>query len=174
VVGIVTSFLADMVRWQGENARQRERFVSALYAFSRDLMETANLEELLRYAGKEIAQAFECEVLILMPDETGQLRVRAQVGEHAIFDERKLGVATWVYQHGQQAGHGTDTLSSATFSYLPLITKEATIGVLGVGLGRADQLVLPERRRLLEAFANILALTLSRSTNSLSKKEQSK
>jgi two-component system sensor histidine kinase KdpD len=174
VVGIVTSFLADMVRWQGENARQRERFVSALYAFSRDLMETANLEELLRYAGKEIAQAFECEVLILMPDETGQLRVRAQVGEHAIFDERKLGVATWVYQHGQQAGHGTDTLSSATFSYLPLMTKEATIGVLGVGLGRADQLLLPERRRLLEAFTNILALALSRTTNSLSKKEQSK
>jgi two-component system, OmpR family, sensor histidine kinase KdpD len=174
VVGIVTSFLADMVRWQGENARQRERFVSALYAFSRDLMETANLEELLRYAANEIAEAFECEVMILLPDEIGQLMVRAQVGEHAIFDERKLGVATWVYRNGQQAGHGTDTLSSATFSYLPLMTKETTIGVLGVGLGRADQLLLPERRRLLEAFTNILALALSRTTNSLSKKEQSK
>jgi two-component system sensor histidine kinase KdpD len=137
-------------------------------------METANLEELLRYAANEIAEAFECEVMILLPDEIGQLKVRAQVGEHAIFDERKLGVATWVYRNGQQAGHGTDTLSSATFSYLPLMTKEATIGVLGVGLGRADQLLLPERRRLLEAFTNILALALSRTTNSLSKKEQSK
>jgi two-component system sensor histidine kinase KdpD len=174
VVGIVTSFLADLIRWQGESARQRERFVSALYAFSRDLMETGNLEELLRYAAREIADAFECEVMILLPDETGQLKVRAQRGEHVIFDERKLGVATWVYLHGQQAGHGTETLSSATFSYLPLITKEVTIGVLGVGLGRADQFLLPEQRRLLEAFTNILALALSRTTNSSSNKEDSK
>ncbi len=172
VVGVVTSFSADLVRWQGENARQRERFVSALYAFSRDLMETGNLEELLHYAAKGIADAFECEVMILLPDETGQLKVHAQVGEHAIFDERKLGVATWVYRHGQQAGHGTETLSSATFSYLPLMTKEVTIGVLGVGLGRADQLLLPERRRLLEAFTNILALALSRSTSSSISKEE--
>jgi two-component system sensor histidine kinase KdpD len=172
VVGVVTSFSADLVRWQGENARQRERFVSALYAFSRDLMETGNLEELLHYAAKGIADAFECEVMILLPDETGQLKVHAQVGEHAIFDERKLGVATWVYRHGQQAGHGTETLSSATFSYLPLTTKEVTIGVLGVGLGRADQLLLPERRRLLEAFTNILALALSRSTSSSISKEE--
>jgi K+-sensing histidine kinase KdpD len=30
IVGIITSFLADLVRWQGESARQRERFVSNL------------------------------------------------------------------------------------------------------------------------------------------------
>jgi two-component system sensor histidine kinase KdpD len=166
IVGIVTSFLADLVRWQGESAHQRERFVSALYSFSRDLMAAGNLEELLRYAAKEIAEAFECEVMILLPDENGRLSVRSQIGEHMIFDERNLGVATWVFQHGQPAGHGTETLSSATFSYLPMMTKEVTVGVLGVGLSKADQLLLPEQRRLLEAFANILALALFRSENS--------
>ena len=166
IVGIVTSFLADLVRWQGESARQRERFVSALYSFSRDLMAAGNPEELLRYAAKEIAEAFECEVMILLPDENGRLSVRSQIGEHMIFDERNLGVATWVFQHDKAAGHGTETLSSATFSYLPLKTKEVTVGVLGVGLSKADQLLLPEQRRLLEAFANILALALFRSTGS--------
>ncbi len=43
IVGIATSFVADRVRWQGENARQRERFVYALYAFSRELMAAENL-----------------------------------------------------------------------------------------------------------------------------------
>lgn len=166
IVGIVTSFLADLVRWQGESARQRERFVSALYSFSRDLMAAGNPEELLRYAAKEIAEAFECEVMILLPDENGRLSVRSQIGEHMIFDERNLGVATWVLQHGQPAGHGTETLSSTAFSYLPLMTREVTVGVLGVGLSKADQLRLPEQRRLLEAFANILALALFRSTGS--------
>jgi two-component system, OmpR family, sensor histidine kinase KdpD len=163
IVGIITSFLADLVRWQGESARQRERFVSNLYSFSRNLMAAGNKEELLGCAAREIADTFECEVMILLPDETGRLKERAKIGEHLIFDERKLGVATWVLRHGQEAGHGTQTLSSATLSYLPLKTKEVTIGVLGVGLGKAEQLLQPEQKRLLEAFTNILALALDRS-----------
>ncbi|MDD1731820.1 MAG: osmosensitive K+ channel histidine kinase, partial [Methanosaeta sp. NSM2] len=150
----------------GESARQRERFVSALYSFTRNLMAAGNEEELLSSAAREIAAAFECEVMILLPDETGRLKERAKMGEHLIFDERKLGVATWVLRHGQEAGHGTETLSSATLFYLPLMTKEVTIGVLGVGLGKAEQLLLPEQKRLLEAFTNILALALARGTNS--------
>lgn len=165
IVGMVTSLLADLVRRQGESASRRERFVSALYAFSRDLMEANDLNSLLRYAAKEIAEGFECEVLILLPDGSGNLKLREQMGEHVSFDERKLGVATWVFQHGREAGHGTDTLSSASFFYLPLKTKEVTVGVLGVGMGRSDHFLLPEQRRLLEAFANILALALTRLGN---------
>ena len=162
IVGVATSFLADLVRWQGEGARQRERFVSSLYSFSRNLMATGGQEELLRYAAVEINDAFQCEVLILLPDNSGQLQEKAQMGGQVIFDERKLGVATWVYQHGQPAGHGTQTLSSATFLYLPLKTKDIPLGVLGVGLGKSDKFLLPEQRRLLEAFTNILALAIAR------------
>ncbi len=162
VVGAVTSFLADLVRWRGESASRRERFVSSLYAFSRDLMDTNDLDILLRFGAKEIAEAFECKVLILLPDGSGNLQLREKIGEDVSFDERKLGVATWVFQHGKEAGRGTDTLSSASFFYLPLKTGETTIGVLGIGNGKSDNFLLPEQRRLLEAFANILALALSR------------
>lgn len=162
IVGNVTSILTDQVRWQRESARQRERFVSALYSFSRDLMSADNLESLLRYATKEITEAFECEVMILLPDENRKLQVRAQMGEHLVFDERRLGVATWVFEHGQPAGRGTETLSSATLFYLPLKAKEVTVGVLGVSLGKPDRLLLPEQRRLLESFASIIAMALAR------------
>ncbi len=162
VVGMVTSILADMVRWQGENARERERFVSSLYEFSRDLMAVEGLEELLRYATKEIAGAFQCEVLILLPNESGQLIPRAQMGETLIFDERKLGVATWVFQHGKPAGCGTETLSSASMFYLPLKAEEIPLGVMGVRLGQSGHPLRPEQRRLLEAFASIIALALAR------------
>ena len=162
VVGLVTSVLADKVRWQGENARERERFVSSLYEFSRDLMAVEDLEELLRYATKEIARAFQCEVLILLPNESGQLIPRAQIGETLIFDERKLGVATWVFQHGKPAGCGTETLSSASMFYLPLKAEEVPLGVMGVRLGQPGHSLRPEQRRLLEAFASIIVLALAR------------
>lgn len=167
IVGVATSVLADLIRWQGEGARQRERFVSSLYSFSRDLMAAGSEEELLRYAAVEINDAFQCEVLILLPGIGGSLEEKARIGEHVVFDERKLGVATWVYQYGQPAGHGTQTLSSATFLYLPLKTKDIIVGVLGVGLGKADKFLLPEQLRLLEAFTNILALAITRSDRHL-------
>ncbi|MDD4652130.1 MAG: DUF4118 domain-containing protein [Methanothrix sp.] len=162
IVGIATSFVTDLVRWQGENARQRERFVSALYAFSRELMAAEDQDSLLRYSAKEISEAFQCEVMILLPDENGTLEVRAQMGEHIIFDERRFGVATWVFEHGQPAGRGTETLSSASLFYLPLHAKEVTVGVMGVSLGESGRLLSPEQRRLLESFASIIALSLGR------------
>ncbi|MFB3764533.1 MAG: DUF4118 domain-containing protein [Methanotrichaceae archaeon] len=176
VVGMVTSVLADMVKWQGDSARERERFVSSLYAFSRDLMAVEGQEELLRYATNEIAKAFQCEVLILLPNESGQLIPRAQMGERLIFDERKLGVATWVFQHGKAAGCGTETLSSASMFYLPLKAEEVPLGVMGVRLAqeKPGRSLRPEQRRLLEAFANIIALALTRTmptTDSVKKKQ---
>ena len=121
----------------------------------------------MRYATHEIAEAFQCEVMILLPDETGKLQVRAQEGEHMIFDERRLGVATWVFEHDQPAGRGTETLSSASLFYLPLHAKEVTVGVMGVSLGEPDRLLSPEQRRLLESFASIVAMSLARSLSTL-------
>ena len=125
-------------------------------------MAAENLDSLLSHAAKEITEAFRCEVMILLPDETGKLQVRAQMGEHMIFDERKLGVATWVFEHGQMAGRGTETLSSASLFYLPLHAKEVTVGVIGVSLGDSDRLLSTEQRRLLESFASIIALIVVR------------
>lgn len=162
VVAIVTSFLAELVRWQGESARQRERFVSSLYEFSRSLMAAKNQEELLSSASKEISEAFDCDVLILLPEKSGLLRVAAQTGKGMTVDERKLGVATWVFQNGQVAGRGTETLSSASLFYMPLKAHGGIVGVLAVAQKKPDLVLLPEQRRLLESLANIVALELSR------------
>jgi K+-sensing histidine kinase KdpD len=43
--------------------------------------------------------------------------------------------------------------------------------VLGVGLGKAEQLLLPEQKRLLEAFTNILALALARNNEFVNYKD---
>ncbi len=166
IVGSVTSILTDQVRWQRESARQRERFVSALYSFSRTLMAAEDIDSILDHATKEISEAFECQVMILLPDKSGKLQVRAQLGDQIVFDERKLGVATWVFEHGQPAGRGTETLSSATLFYQPLKAKEITVGVLGVRLGGIDRLLSPDQRRLMESFANIIAMAIVRSSSS--------
>jgi two-component system sensor histidine kinase KdpD len=126
------------------------------------MMATKNKEELLGMASKEIAEAFDCDVLILLPEESGLLKVAAQTGKGMTVDERKLGVANWVFQNGQMAGRGTETLSSASLFYMPLKAQGGIIGVLVVDLKKPGLVLLPEQRRLLESLANIVALALSR------------
>lgn len=162
VVAIVISLLADLARWHGESAHQREKFVSALYEFSRNMMATRDREDLLRIASKEISEAFDCDVLIFLPEESGLLRVAAQTGKEMTVTERRLGVATWVFQNGQPAGRGTETLSSASLFYMPLKAHGGIVGVLAVALKKPDLVLSPEQRRLLESLANIIALALSR------------
>jgi two-component system sensor histidine kinase KdpD len=164
-IGITTSLLAELVRWQGESARQREQFVSALYNFTRELMEAKNPDQILTRAAYNVASAFQGETLILLPDSDGALQLRIRHGETIPFDERELGIATWVFKQGQVAGRGTETLSSAAWYYLPIKLTNKTIGVLGIHVISRNQFLSPEQRRLLDAFSHVIALTIDRSTS---------
>ncbi len=125
-------------------------------------MAAKDQDELLSSTSKEISEAFDCDVLILLPEKSGLLQVAAQTGKGMTVDERKLGVATWVFQNGQAAGRGTETLSSASLFYMPLKAHGGIVGVLAVAQKKPDLVLLPEQRRLLESLANIVALELSR------------
>jgi two-component system sensor histidine kinase KdpD len=78
------------------------------------------------------------------------------------MDPSELAVSQWVYEHGQVAGQGTDTLPGATGLYLPLIGSRGTVGVLGLRPNDARSLQAPERLHQLEAFASQTALAIER------------
>src|SRR5207253_4560026 len=76
--------------------------------------------------------------------------------------ERDLGVAQWVFDHGQKAGPGTGTLPGADALYLPLASSSRVIGVIGVKSGQPDRFHDPEQVHLLEALAGQTAAALER------------
>jgi two-component system sensor histidine kinase KdpD len=86
------------------------------------------------------------------------------ISDRTVFapDSHDQGVAQWVYDHGQLAGMGTDTLAGARALYLPLIASRGTIGVLGVRPAQLRRFLAPEQLHLLETFANQAALALER------------
>jgi len=169
-VAVITCFLADLIHKQEENAGQRERFVSALYSFSRDLMTARALDDLLQQATRTITEAFQCEVIILLPDETSRLKIMSRSGEKTPFGNNELGVAVWVFQRGQPAGQGTETLSSASWRCLPLKNQHGIFGVLALHARETGRFLSPEERMLLDSFANIVALALERTLPFASKK----
>ncbi len=162
VVALVISGFTVRTRAQAESARQRERRTAALYALSRELASTRGAENLLRAAVKHIAELFGGQVAILLPDGSGHLGLRIDLPGHLEITSSELGVAQWVYEHGQIAGLGTSTLPGAKALYLPLIASEGTLGVLGLQPAEPRSIEAPEQLHQLETFANQTALALER------------
>jgi len=161
VVGFVISQLAARVRDQMEATQRRQVETTSLYGLSRDLATAEGMGSVLQAITSNIAQTFDREVVVFLPDERSKLKSFT-----ATFDftpgENDFAVARWAFDHGQPAGRGTDTLSAAEARYLPLKTARAVVGVLAVRPSDPTRHLSPERYRLLDAFASQAALAIER------------
>ena len=160
ITGLLISNLTVRLRRQAEAARDRETRTAALYAMSRDLAAAADEAAILEAAAWHISSVFQSQVLLLLPDETGNVLERAAKSLTYYFDAREQAVAQWVFDHGSRAGQNTDTLPAAKGLYIPLRTSRGILGVLGIHPADPQLLVAPERLHLLEAFADQIALAV--------------
>lgn len=162
VVAIGLSWFGNIIRWRAESARYRERFIYALYHFGREMMIAQTLDDILNRAVKSIAEAFETDVIILLPDKNERLEFVTKSRADLSLNDMEKAVVSWVYKNGRPAGRGTNTLSSAKWHYLPLKIKDKTFGVICIMKLGIEKSISPEKRRLLESFAGIVALAIGR------------
>jgi two-component system, OmpR family, sensor histidine kinase KdpD len=156
--------MASRLRQQTDAARRREQRSAALYALSRNLAAIPDLERLVSAAVHHVEEVFEMQAAILLPGIEGRLAVRRGESTPAEIDEHDRGVAQWAFDHAQPAGLGTPTLPAARGLYLPLIASQGPVGILGVLPMREPPIVASGQLRLLETFANQIALAIERSS----------
>jgi two-component system sensor histidine kinase KdpD len=162
VVGLVISNLAAALRTQARIAGYRETRTAALYAMSRELAAIEAVEPMLRTAVGHVAQVFDAQVVILLPDSEGRIRLPPGESQAQSLHGADLAVAQWVFDHGERAGLGTDTLPSAKAHYVPLPASQGLVGVLALEPVNPRRLFVPEQQRLLDTFASQIALALER------------
>src|SRR5262249_34784516 len=161
LVAVLTSNLTSRVREQAEAARRRERRTATLYGFARDIAAAASVGDVLRVIVEHVARECGARTALLLP-EGGRLTVRAPHPPDVELPEPERGTATWVLEHNQPAGHGTDTLPGGAWLHVPLATVRGAVGVLGLHADDAgDTLSLPQRQ-LLEAMAGQAAVAIER------------
>lgn len=160
IVSLLVCHLVIRNKKQLAVARLRERRTSAMYALSRKLANSRGLDKILRTATQHISEVFASEVAALLPDETGELIIKANSGALFTLDEKELSVARWVYNLGQLAGLGTKTLPFVPALYVPLLGKKEIVGVLRILPADPNRLAIPEQLHLLETFANQTALVI--------------
>jgi two-component system sensor histidine kinase KdpD len=160
-VALVISQLAAMVKEQAESSQRREIQAVALYELGRDLTGTTGMDSVARTVITHVGQTFDREVAIFLAAEGNALRTYA-TSPRLVVSEDDLGVAAWAFEHGQEAGRGTDTLPTAPMRYQPLNTVNGVVGVLGVKPPSPDRLLTRDQVRTLSAFANQIALAIER------------
>ncbi|MDB5865870.1 MAG: Sensor protein KdpD, partial [Betaproteobacteria bacterium] len=152
LVGLVISTLAANLRSQAKVASYRERRASVLYALTRELAAARREDEVARIAVTKIAEEFEGPSVLLLPDADGKIRYPTGHSIHGSFHAADLAVAQWVYDHGQIAGQGTDTLPGTEGVYFPVKGPDATIAVLALIPVNLRRVFLPEQQRLMDTF----------------------
>ncbi len=161
-IGLLIATLVANVRQQTRVAGARERRTALLYGMSRELTATRDSSSMARIAVKHVAEVFQCQAVVLLPDATGRLRYPDGSPGDGSYPGSDLAVAQWVVDHGRRAGVGTDTLPAAPALYLPLGDSSRLLGVLAVLPRNPRRVQLPEQLHLLETFAGQIGLALER------------
>lgn len=158
-VALVISNLSILTRRLAESSRLVENQTAALHTLSRRLASNRGADKLLETSVKYLADTFRSDVLALLPDK-GHLKIYASSKPETILDTKEQSVAQWVFELGQHAGLGTNTLPSSKALYVPLFTAKGTIGVLRIQPLDPKRLLTPEQMHLIEECAVQIALAL--------------
>ncbi len=161
VTALITSNLTSRVRAQALVARNRVRVTEDLYQFSRKLTGVVLRDDLLWATAYQIATMLKVRVVILLPQADG-IAVRAGYPPEDSLDDADLAAATWVWQHGREAGRGSNMLPDAKRLFLPMRTGRGVVGVVGLESDHPAPIVNSDQRRLYDALADQAALALER------------
>jgi len=159
-VGLVTAKLTTGLKYQARVAGRREQRVRALYEMSRDLSGALMPEQIAEISQRFVETEFGAKSALLLADENDRLGAAIQVsGDSLTID---IGIVQWAFDHGTEAGCGTDTLPGSTVLYVPLKAPMRLRGVLALEPRDHRRLMAPEQRRLLDTFARLIAISLER------------
>lgn len=158
VVALVISTQTARIRKQAADAITRQARSEKLYCLSRRLAGRNRVFDMTRIAAEYIAEVFQGSVVIFLPKD-GSISFAQRSCDRLPISRDEEPIAQWVLEHGEKAGRGTETYSSATAFYLPLKGAREVVGVLAVlpgdnGSFGSDQM------QLLEVFAHQTATAI--------------
>ena len=112
---------------------------------------------------RHLAASLGADVILMLPDTQGRLKIASSFPPGDVMEKADWGAAQWSFEHGRSAGRGSDTLPGALRVFLPLRTSRGVIGVVGLEAGRrADIILTPDERRLLDALMDQAAVAIER------------
>ncbi len=139
VTAAALAFLMSRLRSNQRMLAVRERRVTLLYNFSLSLSILHSIPEIVQTSIERISRYFEAECILFLRDSETSIERTLRSLAAVQIDDKEFGVAQWCFANRTPCGKYTDTLAFASFHYIPLLSPDSTVGVMGIRLpeGRA-------------------------------------
>jgi two-component system sensor histidine kinase KdpD len=151
-------FLMSRLRSSERLLSAREHRLSLLFSFSQALSVSTDLEKILRTALEHLSRHFEAPALVLLKEASGSLEAEPRSLDGLQLTADDLEAARWTFEN-RLPGPSLASLSTTPYRWVPLLTPDAAVGVLGVRLGSRR---LADQEDLLQMLGRSLALSLER------------
>jgi two-component system, OmpR family, sensor histidine kinase KdpD len=161
LASLVTGNLAARLRARIEAQTAIADRTNKLYDFSRKIASAASADDVIWASVSHVATTLNCESVLLMPQDGGELAVVGGFPPEDRLDLRDQTAAQFVWDKGEAAGRGSNTLPTAHWFFLPLFSGAQKLGVLGIAY-QDDRILARTDRRLLDALVDQIALALER------------
>ena len=145
------------LRAETAQAQLRERRARQLHALADTLAAAEDEAALLACSFKALSEAFGTDIVLLLPDAAGSLKVRTPQPPQIDGD-----AARWAFEQRRSIGPATAYWSELDRWYTPLPGNETPLGVAAVAAPAQDGPGIEEDLRHLEAFARQIGLALQR------------
>src|SRR5262245_14320701 len=156
VVAVVTSHLANSMKRQTELARQREKEMGNLYAFSRRLAAASSARDIYRAIEEHLANLVQRNVILFGAGSLSDHADRA-----AALSER-LRAAIAEVQEGRAPAHMVDDGTGDVWLVRRVSEKTADFGVIAIDLGSVPARMVDDVRRRVDDVLADAAATLER------------
>ena len=160
-VAVTTSGLASRLREQILLARNREKTMGDLYAFSRRLTGIATLKELLETTAQQVGSMLHLAVVVLIEDDE-KLMQRASHPTNAQLDEQELAAIRSTWRNKRRLGREPFSLPAVNWQFIPLLTARGAVGALAVARSPFGSPITPDEQRLLRTLAELAGLAIER------------
>lgn len=161
VTAAAFAFLMTRLRTNQRMLAVRERRVTLLYNFSQSFSHLHSIPEIVRASLERISKYFEAECVLFLRDSEATIERAVRSLASVEIDDKEFGVAQWCFANRTPCGKYTDTLAFARYHYIPLLTPDSTIGVLGIRMpeGRAWP---HDQDQFLQTLGRNLSLSIER------------
>lgn len=135
--------------------RSREDRAVVLYNLAKAVAAAQSTQDIVNHARRHLAEIMDADVAVILRNEKGI------IDPDAIGDPKEHAVAVWAFENGRTAGLGTDTLSGALGTYIPVIGRSGVLGVVGIRPAHGIALDL-DQLTLVDTFLNQIAAGIER------------
>ncbi len=160
-VALVLGQLTSRISAQERAKRQGEERATALFLLTRGLAGATTLDQLMQLTVEQVERALRAQIVLLLPDSAQRLSYHAHPGSTYEMPGPEQPVAGWVFEHRKPAGKFSDNGMGADALYVPLLTGDGVMGVMGLSFHEPFPPTI-QQQNLLEDFSQQIALALNR------------